>query len=505
MQSLTQAQNADFFLEIYDGINEDPETLIYDSNAGFASTQQRKPTYTINKLHNIYQQKWTLVWKSTAAFEARHENNEAVIILTSGCIFTVLLGIYLMSLFERADTIQRTVVERTEALQQSEKKLRISNERLEMAWSGAGDGMWDWNIPKNEVIFSDRFKEMLGYKPDELNEEFEEWSKRLHPSDRLHVFEKLTDHLKRRDPYDVEYRLQVKSGEWRWFRARGQAIWGSTGEAVRMSGSLSDVTEMKEAERKLFESNEKLSESNITLEKLIAKLSESNTELERFAYVASHDMQEPLRMISNFSQLLQKEYEDKLAKEGKEYLSIIATATIRMQKFVSDLLEYARAVHSNTAHKSLDADHEARLAVQALQQVIDQYHAKVTVEPLPQISGNPIQFGSLLQNLISNCLKYHHPERVPEVHIATKQQGGYWLFSVQDNGAGIKPEFFDKIFEPFIRLHGQQEAQGTGVGLALCKRIVENHGGKIWVQSKMGEGSVFYFTWPQVAMERKGD
>lgn len=174
-----------------------------------------------------------------------------------------------------------------------EEELRLSRERLELGWKGAGDGMWDWDVRSNVVIFSDRMKELMGYAPHELEHHFDEWANRLHSEDREHTFSVLDNHLKGEGPYDVEYRLKMKSGEWRWFQARGQAIWDEEGQPIRMAGSLTDITERKFAE-------------NIR-ERLIKQLTDANEQLEQFAYVASHDMREPLRIVVSFTDLLLKE------------------------------------------------------------------------------------------------------------------------------------------------------------------------------------------------------
>lgn len=254
----------------------------------------------------------------------------------------------------------------------------------------------------------------------------------------------------------------------------------NTGKIIGISNIIHDMTEHKAAEKQR--------------ESLIAKLAESNTELERFAYIASHDMQEPLRMINNFSHLIAEEYTDKLNDEGKEYIDFVRTGAERMQAMVDDLLEYARIGSNNTQRVLVNAADEVKHVIENLSARIKECKADVSHDDLPTFKGNPVQFMRLLQNLICNGLKYQKQDNAPKIHIAVQDKGGNWCFSVQDNGIGIDEEFINLVFDPFKRLHSWDEYKGTGIGLAVCKKIVENHNGKIWVTSTPGEGSIFYFT-----------
>lgn len=232
-------------------------------------------------------------------------------------------------------------------------------------------------------------------------------------------------------------------------------------------------------------------------EQLIEKLTESNAEFERFAYVASHDMQEPLRTMNSFSELLLAEYDKVLDEDGKTYLNLIRDAASRMQALVVDLLEYARMGKGAVHLELFNADEEYTHVLQNLLTMVVSNNAKITSDPLPQIKGDRVQFLRLLQNLIGNGLKYHRDDVLPTVHVHAEDKGDYWLFSISDNGIGIEGKNLMKVFEPFKRLHSQQEYAGTGLGLTVCKRIVENHSGRIWCVSTIGKGSTFYFTWPK--------
>ena len=257
-----------------------------------------------------------------------------------------------------------------------------------------------------------------------------------------------------------------------------------SGQPICFTTIIRDISERKKTE--------------VEREKLIEQLAESNTELERFAYVASHDMQEPLRMIANFGSLISAEYSDKLDVEGQEYIRIVSESATRMQNMVDDLLEYARVENNVTRFSPVNVAEELKHVLENLSASIQESDAKITYNGLPEISGNPVQIMRLLQNLIGNGLKYQQLNAKPVINISAEQQDAAWLFAITDNGIGMQEEYTQKIFEPYKRLHTWQEYKGTGIGLAVCKKIVENHGGKIWVTSQVGTGSTFNFTIPIV-------
>lgn len=237
-----------------------------------------------------------------------------------------------------------------------------------------------------------------------------------------------------------------------------------------------------------------LTEREANLAQVIDKLTQSNAELERFAYVVSHDMQEPIRAVANFSSLLWHQYESKLDPAGQKYLTIISDSARRLQAMVSDLLEYARVGQGARAHERIDSNLLMQYVLDNLKVSIDEHDAEVSYENLPSFMGYPVQFMSLMQNLINNAIKYQPAGARPQVVVTATDQGDHFLFSVRDNGIGIDPANAEKIFEPFKRLHTYQDYNGTGLGLAVARKIVDNHGGRIWVESKPGAGSTFFFT-----------
>ncbi len=230
------------------------------------------------------------------------------------------------------------------------------------------------------------------------------------------------------------------------------------------------------------------------LKQTLAELAHSNAELEQFAYIASHDLQEPLRMISSFTQLLARRYKGRLDKDADEFIGYIVDGTIRMQRMVEDLLAYSRVGTRGKPFEPTNCEAVFDQAVTNLKAIIEENGAVVTHDALPTVIADVSQLIQLFQNLIGNAIKFRR-EEPPQVHISAQRKGNEWIFSVQDNGIGIAPEFMEHIFKMFQREYSA-EYPGTGVGLAICKKIVERHGGRIWVESEKGKGSTFYFTIP---------
>gem|GEM_PF-3593280 len=231
------------------------------------------------------------------------------------------------------------------------------------------------------------------------------------------------------------------------------------------------------------------------LERQADELKRSNEDLQQFAYVASHDLQEPLRMIIGYLGLLVKRYAGKLEPEANEFIGFAVDGAKRMRALIDDLPVYSRAGTQAKEAQEVDSDAVLDKTLETLKMAIQENGARVTYDTLPLVRAEALQLGQLFQNLIGNALKYRNGN-VPEIHVGCRRAGSYWEFSVRDNGIGIDPQFAPKIFVIFQRLHSKEEYPGTGIGLAVCKRIVERRGGKIWVKSEPGKGSTFFFTLP---------
>jgi light-regulated signal transduction histidine kinase (bacteriophytochrome) len=251
--------------------------------------------------------------------------------------------------------------------------------------------------------------------------------------------------------------------------------------------------ELREANAHLAVELDERRRAEYRLAQYASDLARSNAELEQFAYVASHDLQEPLRMVSSFTQLLAKRYQDKLDQDAQEFINFAVDGATRMQNLINDLLAYSRVGTRGKPFRPTDGEAVFKMAVDNLARSITKNDAVITHDPLPTVSGDEVQLTQLFQNLIGNAVKFHGREK-PRVHVSARQQDGEWVFAVRDNGIGMAPDQQERIFSIFQRLHHRSEYPGTGVGLAICKKIVERHGGRIWVESEVGRGSTFYFT-----------
>lgn len=357
-----------------------------------------------------------------------------------------------------------------EALRESEEKFRSFVEEM-------NDGYCV--IQGSTIVFANaRIAEMFGYTQEEV---IGKSILELLPSE---IISELTEaHARRRRgeavPPQYETVLTSKDGAARpvEFGARLVSYEGKPAASV----VIRDITERKNAEAKL--------------QQTMQDLARSNAELEQFAYVASHDLQEPLRMVTSFVQLLARRLEGKLDADSSEYIAYVVDGASRMQMLINDLLAFSRVGTRGSPFEVTDCEAALHGALTNVQLTIEDHDVVLTHDPLPTVMADGMQLVQLFQNLISNAIKFHGEER-PRIHISAKQEGHEWGLSVRDNGIGIDPEYHERIFLIFQRLHGRAEYAGTGIGLAMCKRIVERHGGRIWVQSELGKGSTFYFTIP---------
>ena len=236
-----------------------------------------------------------------------------------------------------------------------------------------------------------------------------------------------------------------------------------------------------------------LVEARQKLEESVAELGRSNADLQQFAYVASHDLQEPLRMVSSYTQLIARRYKGKLDADADEFIAFAVDGANRMQRLILDLLAYSRVNTAGRQFEPTAMETVLKAALNNLTNAVKESQAVITHDPLPAVMGDDKQLAQLFQNLLSNAVKFGGAQP-PRIHISAKQTDGEWLFSVRDHGIGLDPQYADRIFVIFQRLHTREEYPGTGIGLAICKKIVERHGGRIWVESELGKGATFYFT-----------
>ncbi|WP_375503998.1 GAF domain-containing protein [uncultured Nostoc sp.] len=549
--------------------------------------------------------------------------------------------------------------------------LRESEERWQLALNGNNDGIWDWNLKTNEVFFSNRWKEMLGYKDHEVSNAWDEWTKLIHPDEQDWVLQAFQDHFAKKTPFYVcEYRVQCQDGSYKWILDRGQALWDASGDIVRMVGSYTDITDRKQADEELkrqnwrsqlfaevtlkiresLQINEILQTTVTEVQKLLQadrvlifqlesdgsgtvvqeavlpgwpvilgrnifdpcfkeeyieryrqgrvsamedvetahiqpchreflqqfaikanlvvpimvrdsiwglllahqcaaprrwnnfetellkqlanqigialsqaqlleketqqsqELARSNAELEQFAYVASHDLQEPLRMVTSYLQLLERRYKNQLDSNADQFINYAVDGARRMQTLINDLLNYSRVSTRGQPFLPVNCSVVLEQAIANLQIAIADSKAIVTYDLLPEVMADVTQLIQVFQNLIGNAIKFCRHQQ-PQIHIGVAKLDANpdgeslnvipsvdeWLFWVRDNGIALESQYAERIFIIFQRLHGRDKYPGTGIGLAICKKIIERHGGRIWVESKLGEGSTFYFTIPDRA------
>jgi PAS domain S-box-containing protein len=314
------------------------------------------------------------------------------------------------------------------------------------------------------------------------------------PPERLHEIEENRRQLRSgAQVSDYQTMRVAKDGREIDVSLSGSPIMDDSGNIIGMASILRDITPLKMAEKQLQQAHDDLERR---VAERTAELSRINAELEKFAYIASHDLQEPLRTVINFSDLLERRYQDKLDADGREFLGFIVSGVLRMRRLVDDLLEFSRTGHERVVRKPVDCEGVLERVLASLGQSVAECGAVVTHDALPTVLADAGQLEQLFQNLVGNALKFRG-DKQPVVHIGIEAQPADWLFSVADNGIGLDPRFAGRIFEMFQRLHGVGKYVGSGVGLAICKKIVERHAGRIWVESTEGRGATFYFTLPR--------
>lgn len=340
-------------------------------------------------------------------------------------------------------------------------------------------GTWDWILATDQVQASDETWSILGKRPPGRPTQSAGLWSGFHPEDRTPTLNALQTARTEAGPFTLDYRLVRPDGTTRFLHVEGSSAVGPSGG--EMSGSIQDVTDLRFAEQ--------------SLQALTRDLMRSNDELEQFAYVASHDLREPLRIISGYLGILERRYSKQLPPDAQGLVTAAVEGAARMEQLIFHLLEYSRVgTHGGDLLPMASEDALAE-AVRNLQLGIDETNAEVSHGPLPIVVADRAQLAQLFQNCVGNAIKFRRAEP-PRIRVTAQRLAKEWRFSIQDNGIGIDEKDYDRVFELFQRLHSAQEYPGSGIGLAVAKKIVERHGGRIWVGSKPGEGSTFHFTLP---------
>lgn len=401
-----------------------------------------------------------------------------------GIGFIVASGLLFWIMLRRYENKNQKYLNR---LKNITEELTLSNKRYTVVTKATNNIIWDWDFKKNKVSWGESLTKIFGYPNLENHSTW--WTDKIHPEDKERVAQKFNEFVEtsNKERWSDEYRIITESGSIRHIYDRGYLLFNKKGKPIRMIGSLEDISI-----RKINE--EQLKELNLQINKRVEELAVSNAELEQFAYIASHDLQEPLRMITRFLSEIQRKYSDNLDDKGKEYIHYAVDGAHRMRNLILDLLEYSRVGKFDQTIETIDLNALIEEVTNYHEAFIKENNAVVKWSNLPAIKNRKTPIQLVFQNLISNALKYHSPSEPPEIEITHQDLGDHWLFLVKDNGIGIDPMFSEKIFIIFQRLHAKHEYSGTGIGLAICKKIIEAQGGKIWVESEEGQGSTFCFT-----------
>jgi PAS domain S-box-containing protein len=364
----------------------------------------------------------------------------------------------------------------------AERDLRQSEARFRSLTGLSSDWYWEQDEELRLTFMSSRFVERTGIDPAPFigRRRWDLPSPNLSESD----WARHKAQLARREPFfDFEMERVGPDGNSVWLSVSGEPVFEDR-KFRGYRGVGTDITDRKRAQAVLRAAYE--------------ELARSNAELQQFAYVASHDLQEPLRMIGSYTQLLERRYGDKLDSDAREFMGFIVDGATRMKQLIEDLLAYSRVGTRGKELRPVSAQAALERALVNLRAGVEASGAEVTHDALPEVSGDDTQLTQLFQNLIGNAIKFRRTDEPPRVHVGAHDSGDEWRFSVADNGIGIERQYFERIFMVFQRLHTREEYAGTGIGLAICKKVVDRHHGRIWVESVHGKGSTFIFTLPKI-------
>ena len=419
----------------------------------------------------------------------RHRDGRLTDVLYNASVYNDSAG-HVLGVFAAARDITAQQVAEAEIARQRERELEQlverahSRELLDAVFQTLPDLICIAGMDGHFRVLNPAWEHTFGWATAELcAQPFIEF---VHPDDRQRTLDASDAQVLRGEAVtSFENRYRCRDGSYRWLQ------WNSLPLAVRgiLVANARDITERKEAE-------EALARSLRELERRSEELARSNAELEVFAYVASHDLAEPIRAISGPVSLLARRYGGQLDERADEYIGFAVDGCRRMQALIEDLLQYSRVGRVEGRHERVDCNRVVATVLTGLSRTVAETEAQITVDDLPVVSGEPSQLGQLFQNLISNALKFRAPGVTPRVYVRAERIGSEWRFSVTDNGIGIESRHQDRVFGMFKRLHPRDAYPGTGIGLAICKKIVENHGGRIGIDSAPGGGSRFWFVLP---------
>lgn len=385
------------------------------------------------------------------------------------------------------DTVPLTAIDITHLKQVESDNRKLlddllqARKKLELALENASIGNWDWDRKTGLMTVDSLLAEMFGLGRDKKTIAFSDFEGIILSDDIPKIRRDFREAIENETPLESIFRIKDKEEKVNYLSAKAFINYDPDHKPLGLTGVCIDTT-------RIYESSER------ALIKLNTDLSQSNKELQNFAYIASHDLQEPLRMVTSFVQLLEKQYGEILDEKAHEYINFAVQGAKRMYELLNSLLTYSRIRTRENAYEEIDMNDLVKKVMDNLQIIINEKNVRIEVKELPTIMADGNQMIQLFQNLIDNSIKFS--KKNPFITISAKRDHDFYTFSVKDRGIGINPEYFERIFRIFQRLHTVEEYSGTGVGLAICKSIVERHGGKIWPESAPGKGTTFFFTLP---------
>jgi len=389
------------------------------------------------------------------------------------------------------------------AIMEAAGKIEAVNTKLTEAQRLAHIGNWEWDIPGDNITWSDELYRIFGLVPREFEASFQTFLRYIHPEERDHVAKIIQDALFNQQPFSFYHRVVRPDGTIRILHGRGEVHVDDNKQPITMAGTAQDVTELKQAENEIRKITDELMRYNKELEQI-------NKALESFTFVASHDLQEPVRKIRTFLNLIAEKETGNLSEKSKDYMNRTIRAATQMQQLIHDLLLYSRTTTSSEHFKKTDLNNILHDVTTELKEMIEEKNAFVVTERLPELEVIPFQFHQLFVNMISNSLKFSGADRKPHIHIkadmvdkdSLELNNGniyekYYRITISDNGIGFDPRYDDKIFDLFQRLHSKNKYSGTGIGLAICKKIIENHDGFITAHGEPDKGATFIVYLPE--------
>ncbi len=440
-------------------------------------------TFANSRRIEHFGRRWQLDIRAQTAFVSGLQLVAPMTVLALGAIASALLcGLLWLTLLG----LQRKRTEAALLREAAERKLELervglSSAALKEAQRLGRIGSWSWRVQGDVMTWTDELFRIHGRDPTRAPVSHADQAQLYEPESYLLLQAKVAHALATGEPYVIELAFTRPDGSSGWVEARGECVRDAQQQITGLQGTVQDITMRYLADQKLAAQS--------------AELQRSNEELERFAYVASHDLQEPLRMVTSYGHLLTRRHLADLKPEAVEFVAYMVDGGQRAQALIRDLLSLARLDSQAQPRTPVSLESTLATVLGSLRLQLQETGAQVSHDPLPTLMADAAQLSQLMANLLGNALKFRG-EAAPQVHVGAVREGTSWRISVRDNGIGIEPRYFDRIFQVFQRLHQRTEYEGTGIGLAICKKVVEHHGGHLGVESTPGQGASFYFTWP---------